>query len=78
MIPMELINKGLVPYCGSDNGNSTGISLSDPLFPCMLEKYVVCDVCGLRSPSFEFISVLCVTPTYIMQNLIMQGMQRKY
>ena len=46
----------------------------------MLEKYIVCDACGLRSSSFESSSVLCITPTYtsFMQELIMQGMQQKW
>ena len=30
----------------------------------MLEKYIVCNVCGLRSPSFESSSVSYITPTY--------------
>ena len=43
----------------------------------MLEKYIVCDVCGLRSPSLESCSVLYITLTYVskMQEIIMQGMQ---
>ena len=61
MMLMELI-KGSVPYCRS-NDNSTGVSLSEMLFPFMLEKYIVCDACGLRSPSFESSSVLNITPT---------------
>ena len=53
----------------------TGASLSDILF---LEKYIVCDVCGLTSASFES-SVLCITPTDTssMQDLILQGFQQK-
>ena len=45
----------------------------------MSEKYTVCDVCGLRSPPFEFSSVLYIMPTCIssMQELIKQGMQQK-
>ena len=45
----------------------------------MLEKYIVCDACGLKSPSFESSSVLYITPSYtsFMQELIMQGMQQK-
>ena len=38
---IELINKGQVPYCGSNYNNSTGISLSEILFSFMLEKYIV-------------------------------------
>ena len=45
----------------------------------MLEKYIVCDVCTLRSPSFESSSVLYITPTYTssMQELIVQWVQQK-
>ena len=52
MLLIEVINQGSVSYCGSNNNNSTWISLSDILFSFMLEKYIVCDVCGLRAPSF--------------------------
>ena len=58
----------------------TGTSLSDDLFSFMLEKYIICDVCRLRPPSFESSSVLYITPTYtsfFMQDLILQGMQQK-
>ena len=58
MMLIGLLNKGTVPYCGSDNNNSTGVSLSEISFPFMLEKYIISDACGLRSPSFESSSVL--------------------
>ena len=76
---IELINKGSVPYCGSNDNNSTGVSLSEILFSFMLEKYIVCDACGLRSLSFEFSSALYITPTCTssMQELIKQGMRQK-
>ena len=79
MMLIELINKGSVPYCGSNYNNSTGVSLSEISFSFMLEKYIVCDACGLRSPSFESSSVLYITLTYTssMQELIIQGMQQK-
>ena len=75
----ELINKASVPYCGSNDNNSTGVSLSEILFSYMVEKYIVCDAFGLRSPSFESSNVLYITPTYTssMQELIMQRMQQK-
>ena len=63
MMLIELINKGSVPYCGSNDNNSTEVSLSEILFSFMLEKYIVCYACGLRSPSFESSSVLYITPT---------------
>ena len=48
------------------------------VFMC-LEKYIACDVCGLRPPSFESSSVLYIWPTDTpsMQNLILQGLQQK-
>ena len=77
---MGVINKGPVPFCSSDNDNSTGVSLSEILFLFMLEKYIVCDACGLRSPSLESSSVLYITTTYTSttQELIMGGMQQNY
>ena len=44
----------------------------------MLDKYIVCDAFGLRSPSFESSSVLYHTPTCTssMQELIKQGMEQ--
>ena len=56
-----------------------GASLSDLLFSFVLEKYIVCEVCGLRSPSFESSSVLHISPTDTpsMQNLILEGLQQK-
>ena len=80
MMLKELINKGSVPYYGFNDNNSTGISLSEILFSFMLQKYIVCDACGLRSPSFESSSVLYFfTPTCTssMQELIKQGMKQK-
>ena len=78
MMLIELINKGSVPYCDSNDNNSTGFSLSEILFSFMLEKYIVCDACGLRSPSFESSSVLYITPTCTssMQESIKQGMEQ--
>ena len=63
----------------SSTTSPTGASLSDILFLFVLEKYIVCDVCGLRSPSFESSSVLYIslTDTSSMQNLILEGLQQK-
>ena len=56
-----------------------GASLSDILFSFALEKYIVYDICGLRSPSFESSSMLYISPTDTasMQDLILQGLQQK-
>ena len=79
---INIIHKGSLP-----DSNSTpypmGASLSDILFSFVLEKYIVCDVCGLRPPppppSCESSSVLYISPTDTssMQNLILQGLQQK-
>ena len=76
---INIIHKGSLP----DSSSTTyplGASLSDILFSFVLEKYIVCDVCGLRSPSFESSSVLYISPTDTssMQNLILQGLQQKW
>ena len=75
---INIIHKGSLP----DSNSTTypmGASLSDILFSFVLEKYIVCDVCGLRSPSFESSSVLYISPndTPSMQNFILQGLQQK-
>ena len=75
---INIIHKGSLP----DSSLTTypmGASLSDILFSFLLEKYIVCDVCGLSSPSFESSSVLYIssTDTSSMQNLILQGLQQK-
>ena len=77
MMLIVLINKGSVPYCCSNDNNSTAASLSEILFSFMLEIYIVCDACGLRSPSFESSSVLYITPTCTssMQELTKQRME---
>ena len=57
----------------------TGASLSDILFSFVWQKYIVCDVCGLRSPSFESSGVWYILPTDTpsMQNLILEGLHQK-
>ena len=56
MMLIELINKGSVPYCASNDNNSTEVSLSEILFSFMLEKYIVCDACGLRYPHLSLVA----------------------
>ena len=75
---INIIDKGSMPDSNSTT-SPTGASLSDVLFSFVLEKYIVCDICGLRSPSFESSSVLYISPTDTpsMQNLILEGLQQK-
>ena len=75
---LNIIHKVSLPDSSSTT-YPTGASLSDILFSFVLEKYIVCDVCGLRSPSFASSSVLYISPTDTssMQNLILEGLQQK-
>ena len=59
---IDIIHKGSTPDSNSIT-YPTGAYLSDILFSFVLEKYIVCDVYGLRSPSFESSSVLYISPT---------------
>ena len=74
---INIIDKGSMPDSSSTT-SPTGASLSYILFSFVLEKYIVCDVCGLRSPSFGSSNVLYISPTdtHSMQNLIL-GLQQK-
>ena len=67
MMLIELFNKGSVPYCGSNDYISTGVSLSEILFSFMLEKYIASS------------SVLYITPTCSssMQEWMKQGLEQK-
>ena len=62
---IELINKGSVPYCGSNDNNSTGVSLSEILFSFMSEKCIVSDACGLRSPNSNLVA--CYIHLYLFR-----------
>ena len=75
---ININHKGSMPDSSSTT-SPTGASLSDILFSFVLEKYIVCDVCGLGSPSFESSSVLYIssTDTSSIQNLILEGLQQK-
>ena len=79
MMLINIIDKGSMPDSSSTT-SPMGASLSDLLFSFVLEKYIVCEVCGLRSPSFESISVLHISPTDTpsMQNLILEGLQQRF
>ena len=78
MMLIDIISKGSMPDSASTI-TPTGVSLSDLLFSFMFEKYITCEMCKLKSPTFESSSVLYITPTNTptMQDLILQGMQQK-
>ena len=59
-----------------DNFSHGGFFIWHLVFICFGK---ICDVCGLRSPSFESRSVLYISPTSTsaMQNLILEGLQQK-
>ena len=75
---INIIQKGSLP----DSSSTTfpmGASPFDIFFSFVLEIYIVCDVCGLRSPSLESSSVLYISPTDTasVQKFILQGLQQK-
>ena len=61
LVVINSIHKGSLPDSNSTTYHM-GASLSDILFSFVLEKYIVCDVWGLRSPSFESSSVYHISP----------------
>ena len=80
LLLMDIMDKGCVP--NSTDGymaSSYRDSLSALLPSFVLEKNIVCAVCGLRSPSFEFINILYISPTNnaSMQELVMQDQDHK-
>ena len=75
LLLMDIVDKGFLP-CFTGNFIQ-GFSIWTLSF--VLEKYIVRDVCGLRSASFESTAVLYITPTSIapMQKLIMEDHKQK-
>ena len=68
---INIIHNGSLPDSSSITYPMGG-SLSDILFSFGLEKYIACDVCGLKSSSVFYI---LPTDTSSMQNLILHGLQ---
>ena len=64
LLLIAIMNKGFVP-CSTDEHMATfgSNSLSERFISFVLEKYIVCDICRPRSPSFETTTVLYITPT---------------
>ena len=73
MLLIEIMDKGfwLCPTNASINNKG---SFSELLFSFVLKKYIVCDICTMKSPTFETTSLLYVTPTdsTSMQELLLQ------
>ena len=61
MLLIEIMDKGFGP-CPT-NANINKGSFSELIFSFVLEKYTICDICTMKSPAFETISLLYVTPT---------------
>ena len=78
MLLIEIMDKrfGLCPT--NDNINNKG-SFSELIFSFVLEKYIICDICKMKSPAFEATRLLYVTPTNstFMQELLLQEHKRK-
>ena len=78
MLLIEIKDKGFRLSPINDNISSKG-SFSELLFSFVLEKYIICDICTMKSPAFETTSLLYVTPTDYtsMQELLMQEHKQK-
>ena len=78
MLLTEIMDKGFGLCLTNDNISSKG-SFSELLFSFVLEKYIICDICTVKSPAFETTSLLYVTPIDCtsMQELLMQEQKQK-
>ena len=80
LLLIDILDRGFVPYSiGEYMVISYNDCLSDLLFSFVFGKYIVCDVYGLESPSFESTTVLCSEPTNnaSMQELVMYMQDHK-
>ena len=78
MLLIEIMDKGFGLCPTNDNINSKG-SFPELLFPFVLEKCIMCDICTMTAPAFETTSLLYVTPidSTSMQELLMQEHKQK-
>ena len=78
MLLIEIMDKGFGLCPTNDNINNKG-SYSELIFSFVLEKYIICDICKMKSPAFEATSLLYVTPTNStsMQELLLQEHKQK-
>ena len=78
MLLIEIMYKRFGIFATNDNISSKG-SFSELLFSFVLEKYIICDICTVKSPDLETTSLLYVTPTDCtsMQKLLMQEHKQK-
>ena len=78
MLLIETMDKGF-GLCPTHKIISSKGSFSEFLFSFVLEKYIICDACTVKSPAFETTSLLYVTPTdsTSIQELLMQEHKQK-
>ena len=76
---IEIMDKGFGLCPTNANMNNKG-SFSELLFSFVSEKYIICDICTMKSPTFETTSLLYFTPTdsTSMQELLLQEHKQKY
>ena len=65
MLLIEIMDKGFGLCPTIDNISSKG-SFSELLFSFVLEKYIIYEICTVKSPAFETTSPLYVTPTELL------------
>ena len=79
MLLIEIMDKGFVPCPTNDHINSKG-SFSEPLFSFVLEKYIICAICTMKSPAFETTNLLWhpTDSTSMQQSLLQQHKEKLY
>ena len=79
MLLIEIMDKGFGLCPINDNINNKG-SFSELLFSFVLEKYIIYDICTMKSIAFETNSLLYVTPTdsTSMQELLLRSINKNY
>ena len=78
MLLIEIMDKGF-GLCPTNYNTFSKGSFSELLFSFVFEKYIICNMCTVKSPAFETTSLLYVTPNDCtsMQELLMQEHKRK-
>ena len=78
MLLIEIMDKGFGLCPTNDYINNKG-SFSELIFSFVLERYIICDICKMKSPAFEATSLLYVAPTNStsMHELLLQEHKQK-
>ena len=80
MLLIEIMEKGFGLCPTNDNINSKG-SFSELLFSFVLEKYIICDICTIKSPQLLKPLICYMSPQLILapcRNYCCRSINKKY